>query len=36
VEQLAGRSRVVRWLLDRLGLAVLRAAHRIGRLLALR
>ena len=36
VEQLAGRSRLARWLLDALGLAVLRAAHRIGRLLALR
>ncbi len=35
-EQLAGRSRLVRWALDRLGLAVLRATHRIGRLLALR
>jgi cardiolipin synthase len=35
-EQLAGRSRLVRWLLDAIGLAVLRAAHRIGRVLALR
>jgi len=35
-EQLAGRSRLVRWALDRLGLAVLRATHRLGRLLALR
>jgi cardiolipin synthase len=35
-EELAARPRLTRWLLDVLGLAVLRAAHRIGRLLAMR
>ncbi len=36
VERLAAHSRLVRWALDALGLLVLRTAHRIGRLLALR
>lgn len=35
-EHLAARHRLVRWLLDALGLFALRAAHWIGRLLALR
>ena len=35
-EELAARPRLARWILDVLGLAVLRVAHRIGRLLAMR
>jgi cardiolipin synthase len=35
-EELAGRGRLARWLLDAVGLAVLRVAHRVARLLALR
>jgi cardiolipin synthase A/B len=36
VREVDGRPRLVRWMLDVLGLAVLRLAHRIGRLLAMR
>jgi cardiolipin synthase len=35
-QQRAARPRLARWILDALGLAVLRVAHRIGRLLAMR
>jgi cardiolipin synthase A/B len=35
-EELAARPRLARWVLDGLGLLVMRVAHRIGRLLAIR
>jgi len=35
IRDLASRHRLARWILDALGLAVMRVAHRIGRLLAI-